>query len=94
MMSGKPDCWKDIEEAGMAALYVEDDETLRIVDGYEWLHGAKFIHRRVVQGGLLPAVVESWYPSSNDSYGLMLEDDVELSPLFYAWAKMSLLMYR
>ena len=71
-----------------------DEETLRIVDGYEWLHGAKFMHRRVVQGGLLPAVVESWYPSSNDSYGLMLEDDVELSPLFYAWAKMSLLMYR
>ncbi|KAI0091682.1 hypothetical protein BDY19DRAFT_885436 [Irpex rosettiformis] len=71
-----------------------DEETLRLVDAYQWPHGAKFVHRRVVQGGLLPAVVESWYPSSNDSYGLMLEDDVELSPLFYAWAKMSLLMYR
>lgn len=53
-----------------------------------------FVHHRVVHGGLLPAVVESWYPSSNDSYGLLLEDDVELSPLFYAWAKMNVLHYR
>ncbi len=44
--------------------------------------------------GLLPAVVESWYPNSNHSYGLLLEDDVELSPLFYAWIKMTILRYR
>ncbi|KAI0704280.1 hypothetical protein BC835DRAFT_1475019 [Cytidiella melzeri] len=71
-----------------------DEETLHVVDSYLWKHGAKMVHRRVVQGGLLPAVVESWYPSSDDSYGLMLEDDVELSPLFYAWIKMALLTYR
>lgn len=59
-----------------------------------WTHGSLFLHHRVIQGGLLPAIVESWYPRSNDSYGLLLEDDVELSPLFYAWAKMSLLRYR
>ncbi|KAI0343255.1 hypothetical protein BDW22DRAFT_1317164, partial [Trametopsis cervina] len=71
-----------------------DEETLDIVNGYQWRHGSKFVHRRVIQGGLLPAVVESWYPASNDSYGVMLEDDVELSPLFYAWIKMSILFYR
>jgi hypothetical protein len=38
--------------------------------------------------------VESWYPRSNDSYGLLLEDDVEVSPLFYAWIKLALLRYR
>ena len=47
-----------------------------------------------MRGGLLPAVVESWYPRSDDSHGLLLEDDVELSPLFYAWTKMALLRYR
>ncbi len=71
-----------------------DVETLRMVDQFPWAHGAKVVHRRVIHGGLLPAIVESWYPSSDDSYGLILEDDVELSPLFYAWIKLSLLRYR
>lgn len=71
-----------------------DEVTLDVVNSFVWDHGSVFIHRRVIHGGLLPAVVESWYPSSNHSYGLMLEDDVELSPLFYAWIKMSLLRYR
>ncbi|KAJ7695182.1 hypothetical protein B0H17DRAFT_1198872 [Mycena rosella] len=71
-----------------------DLETIRMVGAYQWGHGAVFTHRRVIHGGLLPAVVESWYPHSNDSYGLLLEDDVELSPLFYAWIKMGILRYR
>ncbi|KAJ7115787.1 hypothetical protein C8R44DRAFT_841743 [Mycena epipterygia] len=71
-----------------------DLETIRIVSTYRWMHGSVFPHRRVIHGGLLPAVVESWYPHSNDSYGLLLEDDVELSPLFYAWIKMGILRYR
>lgn len=71
-----------------------DEETLQLVSDYEWAQGETFLHHRVVHGGLMTAVVESWYPKDNDSYGLILEDDVELSPLFYAWAKMSLLRYR
>ncbi|KII87203.1 hypothetical protein PLICRDRAFT_247694 [Plicaturopsis crispa FD-325 SS-3] len=71
-----------------------DTETLQVVDSFRWNQGPVFVHHRVIHGGLLPAVVESWYPHSNDSYGLILEDDVELSPLFYAWAKMCILRYR
>ncbi len=71
-----------------------DYETQHLVDHYTWPHGPVFVHHRVKSGGLLPSVVESWYPSSNDSYGLLLEDDVELSPLFYAWVKMTVLRYR
>jgi len=71
-----------------------DSETMRIVETFPWEHGNVFVHHRVILGGLLPAVVESWYPQSNDTYGLLLEDDVELSPLFYAWIKMSILRYR
>jgi hypothetical protein len=71
-----------------------DAETLRMAEGFEWDHGSVYLHHRVVHGGLLPAVVESWYPHSNHNYGLLLEDDVELSPLFYAWVKMSILRYR
>ena len=71
-----------------------DWKTQEIVSSYTWEHGSVFLHRRIIHGGLLPAVVESWYPQSNDSYGIILEDDVELSPLFYAWVKLSLLRYR
>ncbi|KAF8449233.1 hypothetical protein L210DRAFT_3388646 [Boletus edulis BED1] len=70
-----------------------DPETLDIVYDLEWPHGDIFLHHRVIHGGLLPAVVESWYPHCDDSYGLLLEDDIELSPLAYAWIKMTLLRY-
>ncbi|KAI0352378.1 hypothetical protein OH77DRAFT_1498049 [Trametes cingulata] len=71
-----------------------DPVTLQMASEYAWEHGSVFLHHRVTHGGLLTAVVESWYPKGNDSYGLILEDDVELSPLFYAYLKMSVLHYR
>lgn len=71
-----------------------DPETMHIAQEFEWFHGDMVLHHRVIHGGLLPAVVESWYPNCNDSYGLLLEDDIELSPLSYAWVKMTLLRYK
>ncbi|KAI0057461.1 hypothetical protein BV25DRAFT_1920166 [Artomyces pyxidatus] len=71
-----------------------DRETLDLVENFQWGRGDVYVHHRIVHGGLLPAVVESWYPSSNHSYGLLLEDDVEVSPLFYAWIKLAILRYR
>ena len=71
-----------------------DTITKEVVQRFRWDHGATVINHRVIHGGLLPAVVESWYPQTDDSYGLLLEDDVELSPMFYAWVKMSILRYR
>lgn len=71
-----------------------DAPTMQAAHDFQWDHGHVFLHHRVIHGGLLPAVVESWFPNSNDSYGLLLEDDVELSPFFYAWIKMTLLRYR
>jgi hypothetical protein len=48
----------------------------------------------IKQAGLMSAVTESWFPVGNDTYGIILEDDIQVSPHFYAWAKMSLLRYR
>jgi hypothetical protein len=42
----------------------------------------------------MPAIVESWYPRNNDTYGVLLEDDIEVSPLFYGWLKWAILKYR
>jgi hypothetical protein len=71
-----------------------DADTLQLSQNFTWAHGRKALHHRIVTGGLMAAVVESWYPASNHTYGLLLEDDVEVSPLFYAWVKMCLLRYR
>lgn len=71
-----------------------DRATQKLVDGFEWNAGPVTLRHRIILGGLMPAIVESWYPSSNDSYGVFLEDDVEVSPLFYGWLKMTILYYR
>ncbi|KAL9550755.1 hypothetical protein MBANPS3_004583 [Mucor bainieri] len=71
-----------------------DGETRTLVQGFEFKHGDKKVRHRVRKGGLLPAIVESWYPSNDDNYGVLLEDDIELSPFFYSWSKYNILKYR
>ncbi|KAI7869507.1 hypothetical protein BDF14DRAFT_1965195 [Spinellus fusiger] len=71
-----------------------DQATLRLVDHYQWRQGSKILRHRIQKGGLMAAVVESWYPNNNHNYAVLLEDDVEVSPLFYCWAKYTLLKYR
>ncbi|KAL8280882.1 hypothetical protein RQP46_006561 [Phenoliferia psychrophenolica] len=71
-----------------------DRTTQRLVDDFPWSFGPLAVRHRIILGGLMPAIVESWYPSSNDSYGVFLEDDVEVSPMFYSWLKFTILHYR
>ncbi|GLJ49278.1 hypothetical protein SUGI_1041310 [Cryptomeria japonica] len=70
-----------------------DAGTLKTVDSFVWPYGEKIIRRRIIQGGLIRAVSESWYPSSDDDFGLLLEDDIEVSPFYYMWLKYALLAY-
>jgi glycosyltransferase involved in cell wall biosynthesis len=71
-----------------------DDETLATVAAFGWRHGPVAVRRRVIPGGLVRAVTESWYPATDDDYGLLLEDDIEVSPFYYMWVKYALLAYR
>jgi len=48
---------------------------------------------RIRSGGLIRAVAESWFPSHPDEPGLLLEDDIEVSPLFYAWIHHAMAAY-
>jgi len=38
-----------------------DSQTLNLVDSFPWPHGTKIVRRRIIQGGLIRAVSESWY---------------------------------
>ncbi|KAK4370565.1 hypothetical protein RND71_010040 [Anisodus tanguticus] len=70
-----------------------DEATIKLVNSFNWPHGPKVLRRRIIQGGLIRAVTESWYPSSDDDFGLLLEDDIEVSPYYYLWIKYALLSY-
>lgn len=37
-----------------------DSETLHLIDSFQWPHGSKLVRRRIIQGGLIRAVSESW----------------------------------
>ncbi|KAK4514021.1 uncharacterized protein ATC70_006029 [Mucor velutinosus] len=71
-----------------------DRVTRMLVNSFLWRQGQKMIRHRIRKGGLMPAIVESWYPSNNDEYAVLLEDDIEVSPLFYVWSKYAILKYR
>lgn len=62
--------------------------------GVDWPFGDKQIHHRIQRGGLISAVTESFHPSTPHDYAIFLEDDIEVSPAFYAWSKHLLLRYR
>ncbi|KAI8333005.1 hypothetical protein BD560DRAFT_341079 [Blakeslea trispora] len=71
-----------------------DRVTRLLVNSFMWRQGAKTIRHRIRKGGLMPAIVESWYPTDNNEYAVLLEDDIEVSPLFYVWSKYAILKYR
>lgn len=71
-----------------------DVETRRFVASFKWPHGPKSATVRAEHAGLAVAVVESWQPSADDEYAVLLEDDIEVAPSFYGWLKYALLMYR
>lgn len=70
-----------------------DEATIKLINSFNWPHGPKTLRRRIIQGGLIRAVSESWYPSSDDDFGLLLEDDIEVSPYYYLWIKYAVLAY-
>ncbi|KAF9585477.1 hypothetical protein BGW38_002193 [Lunasporangiospora selenospora] len=71
-----------------------DRMTLQFVGNFQWDFGEKLMRHRVRRGGLMLAVVEAWYPHGRHEYAVLLEDDVEVSPLFYTWIKYNILRYR
>ena len=60
-------------------------DVLDFINNFRWPYGPKTISHRIKPAGLIAAVAETWYPSSDNEVGLLLEDDIEVSPLYYNW---------
>ena len=61
------------------------NELIQYAHEFQWPFGEKLIKLRVRQGGLIPAVLESWYPVDKHDHGVILEDDIEVSPFWLMW---------
>uniref|UniRef100_A0A7S3QRE9 Glycosyl transferase 64 domain-containing protein n=1 Tax=Dunaliella tertiolecta TaxID=3047 RepID=A0A7S3QRE9_DUNTE len=70
------------------------EETFVVAESFTWPRGIKSVRARVSPSGLVPAVVESWFPSDPREFGLILEDDIEVSPQFYVWLQKAFLHLR
>lgn len=55
------------------------------VSNLSWERGETKVHNRVVKGGLIQAVIESWEPQTDTEAAIFLEDDIEVSPYFFNW---------
>ncbi|CAK9881750.1 unnamed protein product [Sphagnum jensenii] len=62
-------------------------EILMYVDGFKWQHGPKEVHYRSKKLGLQGQWIEAWWPSNDDEFAFIVEDDVELSRLFYRYLR-------
>ncbi|GKA08268.1 ubiquitin carboxyl-terminal hydrolase, partial [Tanacetum coccineum] len=60
---------------------------LDFVDGFEWRYGEKMVHYRTGNVGLQAQWLEAWWPSSDNEFAFVVEDDIELSPLYYRFLK-------
>jgi hypothetical protein len=77
-------------------FHLEADQPAAVmayVTDFVWPFGPKIVHARVVRAGLISVVVESWYPTDDNEYLVLLEDDIEVSPYFYWWVRTALTAY-
>ncbi|XP_022897980.1 uncharacterized protein LOC111411663 isoform X1 [Olea europaea var. sylvestris] len=69
-------------------------EILDFVDGFEWKFGEKFVHYRTSNAGLQAQWLEAWWPSSDHEFAFFfVEDNLEVSPLYYRFLKAVILNY-
>lgn len=55
---------------------------------FDWPHGPVDVRARHSQGGLINAILEGWFPTSDDrEWAFFLEDDIEVSTSFLQWAQ-------
>ncbi|RRT72820.1 hypothetical protein B296_00021249 [Ensete ventricosum] len=71
----------------------ESRRILDLIDLFRWVHGEKIVHYRTANAGLQAQWLEAWWPSSDDEFAFVVEDDLELSPLYYKFLKRLILKY-
>lgn len=71
----------------------ESRRILDLIDGFDWVHGEKLVHYRTGNVGLQAQWLEAWWPVSDDDFAFVVEDDLEVSPLYYKYLRALILKY-
>ncbi|PKA67150.1 hypothetical protein AXF42_Ash004642 [Apostasia shenzhenica] len=71
----------------------ESRRILDLVDSLEWRHGQKLVHYRTGNAGLQSQWLEAWWPVSDNDFAFIVEDDLEVSPLYYKYLKALIMRY-
>lgn len=75
------------DDASVDLKVTESHRILEFVDGFEWRFGEKVVHYRTGNVGLQAQWLEAWWPGSDDEFAFVVEDDLEVSPLYYEFVK-------
>ncbi|GFZ18091.1 hypothetical protein Acr_26g0013600 [Actinidia rufa] len=75
------------ESASLDEKLNESQRILDFVDGFSWRFGEKLVHYRTGNVGLQAQWLEAWWPSSDDEFAFVVEDDLEVSPLYYKFLR-------
>ncbi|XP_022153018.1 uncharacterized protein LOC111020622 [Momordica charantia] len=71
----------------------ESHRILQFVDKFYWSFGEKIVHYRTGNAGLQAQWLEAWWPSSDNEFAFVVEDDLEVSPLYYKFLRTLILNY-
>ncbi|KAL4027474.1 hypothetical protein IC575_010640 [Cucumis melo] len=71
----------------------ESHRILQFVDQFAWNFGEKIVHYRTGNVGLQAQWLEAWWPSSDNEFAFVVEDDLELSPLYYKFLRSLIVNY-
>ncbi|KAK9911557.1 hypothetical protein M0R45_035456 [Rubus argutus] len=71
----------------------ESRRILEFVDRFEWKVGDKVVHYRTANVGLQAQWLEAWWPSSDHEFAFVVEDDLEVSPLYYKFLRSLIVNY-
>ncbi|CAH9083141.1 unnamed protein product [Cuscuta epithymum] len=80
------------------SLYIDQNlnssrQILHFVDGFAWKFGSKVVHYRTSNAGLQAQWLEAWWPSSDDEFAFVVEDDLEVSSLYFRFLKNLIVHY-
>mmetsp|Transcript_5391 Transcript_5391/g.10826 ORF Transcript_5391/g.10826 Transcript_5391/m.10826 type:complete len:446 (+) Transcript_5391:77-1414(+) len=67
------------------------DKSIQVANDFGWSQGRKRVLVSEENKGLAHAWFSAWNPPSEDHHAIFLEDDIEVSPVWYRWIK---LMYK
>ncbi|MCO5577767.1 hypothetical protein L7F22_031599 [Adiantum nelumboides] len=72
-------------EAAIEKSLKESHALLDYVDRFTWIHGPKEIQYRIQNAGLQGQWLEAWWPTSDNEFAFVVEDDMYLSPLYFKY---------